>query len=175
VSSPFELVRRSLTQHDVLPFSDALTAEQIDEAFQAENITFGVDAPNDVYTQAVTLWAALSQALYTGFLRSCRASVVRVAAYYAILGLQISTNTGAYCGARAKIGEAVVRRLIRGVAERSEAAVPESWKWKGMTVRLVDGTTFSMPDTEENQAEYPQSSSQRPGLGFPILRAVALV
>ena len=31
-----------------------------------------------------------------------------------------------------------------------------------------------MPDTEENQAEYPQHSAQGEGLGFPILRAVAL-
>ena len=31
-----------------------------------------------------------------------------------------------------------------------------------------------MPDTEQNQAEYPQPSSQAEGLGFPILRAVAL-
>ena len=39
---------------------------------------------------------------------------------------------------------------------------------------MIDGTTFSMPDTEANQAEYPQPTSQAEGLGFPILRAVAL-
>lgn len=32
-----------------------------------------------------------------------------------------------------------------------------------------------MPDTPENQAEYPQPNSQAEGLGFPILRAVALI
>ena len=31
-----------------------------------------------------------------------------------------------------------------------------------------------MPDTEENQAEFPQSTRQPPGLGFPIMRAVVL-
>ena len=31
-----------------------------------------------------------------------------------------------------------------------------------------------MPDTAENQAEYPQSTAQAEGLGFPIMRAVAL-
>ena len=31
-----------------------------------------------------------------------------------------------------------------------------------------------MPDTEQNQTEYPQLRSQAEGLGFPILRAVAL-
>jgi hypothetical protein len=32
-----------------------------------------------------------------------------------------------------------------------------------------------LPDTEENQAAYPQSSSQKAGLGFPICRLVALL
>jgi len=40
---------------------------------------------------------------------------------------------------------------------------------------LADGTAFTMADTAENQLAYPQPSSQRPGVGFPIMRAVALV
>ncbi|MDP2109223.1 MAG: IS4 family transposase, partial [Thiobacillus sp.] len=38
-----------------------------------------------------------------------------------------------------------------------------------------DGTTVSMPDTPENQAEFPQSKSQKPGLGFPLARVVAVI
>jgi DDE family transposase len=34
---------------------------------------------------------------------------------------------------------------------------------------------LSAPDTPANQQEYPQPRSQRPGVGFPILRWVALV
>jgi hypothetical protein len=36
-------------------------------------------------------------------------------------------------------------------------------------------STFSLPDTKKNQAEYPQSSSQTEGLGFPIGRAAGLI
>lgn len=32
-----------------------------------------------------------------------------------------------------------------------------------------------MPDTAANQAEYPQQKAQKPGLGFPIARAVAIL
>jgi hypothetical protein len=32
-----------------------------------------------------------------------------------------------------------------------------------------------MPDTPKNQAEYPQQKAQKPGVGFPIARAVAIV
>ena len=178
-------MRQSLLQGDGLPFADALTVEHIEQAFDAEGISFG-DADLDsggasdddggiVYTMGVTLWAMLSQALFTGLQRACRAAVQRVAVYYALLGVKVSsTNTGAYCRARAKVTEGVVQRLAEGVADRCEAAVPDEWNWKGFRTLIVDGTTFSMPDTEENQAEYPQHIAQAEGLGFPILRAVAL-
>lgn len=175
VSRSFELVRRSFTQHDGLVFSEVLTAEHIDQAFATEEVSFGETDPKAVYSRAITLWAVVSQGMFTGLERSCRAAVMRVAVYFALQGWQISTNTGAYCRARAKIGEAVLRRLAQGVAERAEAVVPATWKWRGRTVRMVDGTTFSMPDTEANQEEYPQSRVQAPGLGFPLLRTVALV
>ena len=81
----FELVRQSLLQADGLPFADALTAEQMQQAFDDEGISFGEDdretnvssanAEDDdgiVYTPAVILWAMLSQALFTGVQRSCR-------------------------------------------------------------------------------------------------------
>ena len=43
-------------------------------------------------------------------------------------------------------------------------------------MRLVDGTTVSMPDdTPANQAAYPQPRSQKPGLGFPLCRLVGLL
>jgi DDE family transposase len=183
----FELVRRSLLQDDSLPFSDALTAEQIQQAFDDEEVSFGVTDPpagptptsgkdeGIVFTPAVTLWAILSQALFTDVQRSCRAAVQRVAVYYALLGDEVSsTNTGAYCRARAKVTEGVVRRLAEGVAQRCEAAVPDEWRWHGFRPLIIDGTTFSMPDTAENQAEYPQPNTQKEGLGFPVMRAVAI-
>ena len=50
----------------------------------------------------------------------------------------------------------------------------DDWRWCGRTVKSVDGTTVSMPDTPANQAEYPQSRSQAPGLGFPLARLVVV-
>ena len=146
----FELVRRSLLQDDSLPFAEALTADHIQQAFEAEGVSFG-EADGDanaspeeddgiVYTPAVTLWAMLTQALFTDVQRACRAAVQRVAVFYALLGREVSsTNTGAYCRARAKVTEGVVRRLAEGVAERCEAAVPDKWLWHGFRTLLIDG------------------------------------
>jgi putative transposase len=179
-SRSFDLVRRSLAQSDPLPFTDALTAEQIQQAFDDEGIAFGQPATEEgqqpIYSPAVVLWAMLSQALFTGEERSCRAAVIRVALYLVLTGRSAcSTNTGAYSRARDKVSAGVVQRLTQGVAARCEAAAAEDWKWLGRTVRLMDGTTLSLPDTPENQAEYPQPNTQAPGIGFPIMRVLALV
>jgi hypothetical protein len=61
------------------------------------------------------------------------------------------------------------------LADGCEREVPKRWLWHGRHVKLVDGSTCSMPDTEKNQAEYPQSATQQPGLGFPIARFVVLL
>jgi hypothetical protein len=175
MSSRFQIVRRSFLHTDGLPCSNALTTEDLEQAFKAEGVSFGETGNNPVYTMPVTFWAMISQALFTGVERACQAAVIRVAVYWAILGRQISTNTGNYCRARARVGEGVVRRLAGSVAERSETAVPKKWKWLGMTVKVANGSDFSMPDTPANQKEYPQSSSQADGVGFPIMRVLGLI
>jgi hypothetical protein len=38
----------------------------------------------------------------------------------------------------------------------------------------VDGSTITMPDTEDNQAVYPQQKTQKPGCGFPIARILVI-
>ena len=50
----------------------------------------------------------------------------------------------------------------------------QAWLWKGRRVKLVDGSTVTMPDTAANQAAYPQQKDQPPGLGFPIARLVGV-
>jgi hypothetical protein len=66
--------------------------------------------------------------------------------------------------------ESLFTRLIGLVACGCEDRMPAEQLWKGRHVKLVDGTTASMPATEANQAAYPQQPQQQPGLGFPILR-----
>ena len=61
------------------------------------------------------------------------------------------------------------------MADGCEKQIDKEWLWHGRHVRLVDGTTVSMPDTPPNQAAYPQPRSQQKGLGFPIARVVVLL
>ena len=50
-----------------------------------------------------------------------------------------------------------------------------AWRWRGREVKLIDGTTLSMPDTAANQAAFPQVPQQKAGLGFPIVRMVGII
>jgi hypothetical protein len=71
--------------------------------------------------------------------------------------------------------ETLLPRLVRDTADGLQEGAPEAWLFHGRKVTLVDGSTVSMPDTDENQAEYPQHGNQEPGCGFPIARVVVLI
>jgi hypothetical protein len=171
----FRLVLRSFLQHAGLAFAEALSEETIQQAFADEGVGCAAQE-GDVYAPALTLWAFLSQVLFKGEQRSCRAAVARVVVLLVALGREpCSDNTGAYCRARTRIPIAVVRRLTLQVADACEQQVPAHWLWKNRHVHLVDGTTVSTPDTPTSQAEWPQPKTQKPGLGFPLIRMVVLV
>ena len=85
-----------------------------------------------------------------------------------------SPNTGSYCQARGRLPEDMGARLAQAAGHRRSQDAPVSWRWKGRTVKRVDGSTVSMPDTPANQAEYPQHTQQQRGLGFPIARILGV-
>lgn len=173
--SRFRFVLASFMQHAGLPFAEVLPEDKIQQAFEDEGVAFA-QSEQDVYTPPITLWAFLSQVLFKGEQRSCLAAVSRVIVLWVALGNDAcSDNTGAYCRARAKLPLAVIQRLALTVANGCEEQLPAGCLWKKRHIHLVDGTTVSMPDTAENQAAYPQPTSQAKGLGFPLARMVVLL
>lgn len=119
-----------------------------------------------------TLSMFLAQALSAD--GSCRWAVDQAATYGLLSGLPLcSTATGGYCRARARLPVALIQQLTHFTAAQVEAQTPHAWRESGRRVRVVDGTTLSLADTLANQARYPQSRTQKPGLGFPICRLVA--
>ena len=171
----FRLVLASFLGRADLPFADVLSERSIETAFDEGGISFAPDE-DVVYTPTITLWAFLSQVLFKDEHRSCIAAVARVAVLLvALKRAPCSGNTGAYCRARGKLPEPVIRQLAVEVADGCERQVDAKWLWHDRHVYLVDGTTVSMPDTPANQEEYPQSPRQPEGLGFPIARLVVLL
>jgi len=156
-------------QHDNLVFAGLLSAESIHYAFgDARRLWRGW-----VYTPAVTVWVFLSQCLSAD--HSCRDAVARLIAWRVAGGQKpCSADTGAYCTARADLPEEACQQLVRDTGSSLEREAPAAWLWHGRHVRVLDGSTITMPDTEANQAEYPQMKSQRPGCGFPIARILVV-
>jgi hypothetical protein len=162
-------LRQQLAQAPALPFADLLPAAQVEHALREEGVTFR----DRLFSPLVTLWVFLSQVLDPD--HSCRAAVARFLAWRAARGLApCSADPSAYCKARGRLPEGVLARLTRATGRRPQDQAPDGWRWNGRQVQLVDGTTLSMPDTPENQKAFPQSPSQKPGVGFPIVRVVTL-
>ena len=107
---------------------------------------------------------------------SCQKAVNGWAAQRCAEGLSVqSVRTGAYCKARARLPVAMVTGLAHTVGALVSARAKRGWRWRGRHVKLVDGTGISMPDTAQNQARYPQPSSQAEGVGFPLARMVGVI
>ena len=127
-----------------------------------------------LYPPTETLSMFLAQALSED--RSCQKAVNDRAVKRMVGGqLPISTTTGGYCRARQRLPLSMISELVSRAGELIDNQVPEQWLWKGKHVHLIDGTSVTMPDTLENQAEYPQQKAQKPGLGFPICRIVGVI
>jgi hypothetical protein len=175
LGSRFTSTRDTLDQDQGLAFAQALSEPEVQQAAAAEGLDFGT-GKDCVYTVAVSTWAFLHQVINSG--KSCVAAVARILVLRAALGLEpCSAATGGYCKARAKLSEKFLQRLTLDLGNRVEDEAPDAWRWKQRPGRvlLVDGFEADMPDTPENQKAYPQPKTQKPGLGFPMIRVVVLL
>jgi hypothetical protein len=68
----------------------------------------------------------------------------------------------------------MVCELARFTGQLIDQQVVDKWRWQGRRVRIVDGTTVTLPDTPANQQRYPQIRNQKPGLGYPICQLVGI-
>lgn len=154
---------------DGLPFAPLLDPEQVREAVRAEAVSFR----ERLFSPLVTLSVFLSQLFDPD--HSCRQAVARFLAWRLASGQSAcSADSSAYGKARGRLPEGVLRRLTRQTGQARHQQAPQAWQWHGRRVKVVDGTTVSMPDTPANQAAYPQPSCQKPGLGFPLARVVVI-
>jgi Transposase DDE domain len=80
----------------------------------------------------------------------------------------------AFCQARARLPLAVFRAVLRDMVR---ALIPDTeaiGRWRGHRTFLLDGSSFSMPDTPALQAHFGQPGNQKKGCGFPVAHILAL-
>jgi hypothetical protein len=161
-------LRRQFLQDGDLPFTNVLTEEVIEQALTA--ISGWLDR---IFTPLVTPWVFLGPILSAD--HSCRAAVARLIAHRLSRGQRpCSAETGAYCQPRKRLPETFFSAVARQTGSTLEASVDPQWLWKRRRVYVYDGSSVSMPDTRDNQRDYPQPGTQKPGLGFPLARIAAV-
>lgn len=157
--------RCQFAQHASLPFSDVLPAQMIMSAMRTTCLRYY----DSLYNPVTVLWLFLGQVIHAN--PTLAATVENFLAWRLGQGLSpCSTDTSAYGKARQRLPEALLAFLTRETGRAADRAALKPWRWLGRTVKLFDGSTVSMPDTPQNQAAYPQSRAQAPGVGFPLAR-----
>ena len=166
----FTTVRDKFARDNGLPFGRLLSREYVLSTLEGECH----DYRSRIFCPLVTLWGWLSQCLSQD--KSLNETVSRIVAHRVSTGLPIcSASSAAYSKARTRFPLEAMERMAKEIGRQVHASASDSWNWHGRQVYLADGTGFSMADSVENQLEFPQSKARPQGLGFPIMRAVALI
>jgi hypothetical protein len=167
--SQFDSVRDQLHQSRGLPFLKLLSRSLVDASCRHCNHFWR----QRVYTPWITLSLFLSQILSDD--HSCDDAVDRFQKYRYDRGLpSVSPETTSYCEARQRLPAKLVWDLVRRTGQSIQESAMMSWLFHGRAVKIIDGSTVTMPDTPENQAAYPQLKTQASGLGFPIARILVV-
>jgi len=124
------------------------------------------------FTPVLTFWAFLAQIIDVG--SSCRSAVSKVQALCVSKKLlPPSSSTAAYCRARARLGARLLIRILRHTAEVVQRAAGQFDSSAGRLL-VIDGTSFTMPDSILNQEQYSYPPGQKEGCGFPVMDALGL-
>ncbi len=157
------LRQQSLCQLDLLlsPFLPPGLLSQEDE---------GPNSRDRIFNKRRTFFGFLYQVLNPKC--PCREIVRQIQALLTLQGeTPAQTGSSAYCQARQRLTHDTLQLLCAGVAAAAERS---AGLWHGLRPKVIDGTALSLPDTPDHQADYPQSRSQKPGCGFPLLRLVGV-
>lgn len=131
----------------------------------------GVRYRDRCFAPGVSLGLFVSQVLSRK--DACSTMIIRFNSERVKRGLRpICTDPSGYCKARAKLPIKFIDAVRKSVVDIAHDKTLVQWKWMGLNAYLVDGLVLRAPDTEANQASYPQPSSQEEGLGFPQVRVV---
>ena len=165
-------------------FSECSSLSQLRKAFGSyipqallARTNSGENSRRRIFSLDVAFWSFFDQVQTPG--GSCREAVRKVMAFTRRKcprekETPMSPDTSAYCQARSKIPLDTMDQINTHLVARMQTHIPHDKLWHGRLVWLADGTGLSMPDTPANQAQWPQSKSQKPGCGFPAMNLVGI-
>lgn len=158
-------LRNSLSGYSLL-FDDALPAEFLREIDQTKRQRhFGA---------ILVFWAWIGQILEKN--ASCSRGLGLIQAWCTGAGIEPPAgDTSSYCQARLRVGDEFLKKILTRIDQVQRRAMRSEDRWNGLVLKAFDGTSVKLMDTVENQALYPQPSSQAEGCGFPVMGIVGLL
>jgi Transposase DDE domain len=155
------------------PFSSLVSAAEVNEACQAADYSSAAD----LYTPITTVLTFLTQLF--GSDGSCQQAVDGlIAERTAANQAKCSSDTGGYCKARKRLPEEIFQQLMRNagckIEEQAVAEQGSELLWCDRCVRVVDGSTTKIADTEANRREYPLMYGLKAGLHYPVVRFLVI-
>jgi len=125
------------------------------------------------YSLHRTFWCFIWQMLNEH--ASCRETVRQLQALLALQdGPPLDEGNSGYCQARARLPLDLLESTLADTACAADRLAGPTGFLQSRTVKIIDCTTLTLPDTEENQQRYPQPKFQRPGCGFPIMKLMVI-
>lgn len=80
-----------------------------------------------------------------------------------------------YSEARDRLPLALLQSLLPWMHQQAEQALGPVVKKIGQRVVIVDGSTYSMPDTDELREHFGMPASARQGVGYPVAKLMGLL
>jgi Transposase DDE domain len=125
------------------------------------------------FKPTVVLWIFLTQVFNSD--ASCKNALLQwIALLTKTKRKACSSATGGYVLARSKLPLEFFKAIcFRLASQLEEKYVNQTdWSYQGRSVKMIDGSTSTVPDTSENQRQFPISKTYS---GYPILRYVVLI
>lgn len=88
---------------------------------------------------------------------------------------RLDVTGSAYCEARGRLPLEVLQTLLMRCTTQMAECVRETGRWLGHRLFITDGSSFSMPDTEQLREHFGQPGQQQKGCGFPTAHWLALL
>jgi hypothetical protein len=172
LQNKIQSLRTTMLQDGGALLRSILPAQRVEQAILEAGLVYR----QCLFTPLLTLWTFVMQALSAD--GSCREAVSKMLALVAASkesDAAFNPQTGPYCKARKRLPVHLVTRLARETGQALHAEYGAGKLLGGRVIKVADGTTASMPDTPANQRKWPQPPTQKPGLGFPLVRLVAVM
>jgi hypothetical protein len=83
-------------------------------------------------------------------------------------------SASALCQARSRLPLEILQGLLRNCLDSLKPQIDSQGRWLGHRTFLIDGSSFSMPDTPELQKHFGQSRRCQAGCGFPVAHLMGL-